>query len=91
MVQVFMGLKQPLLAAAVDVALDAQAGDERQVVDVELSVQMVDFVLEAAGQEPFAFDDDGQAVLVQGPDAHLGRALDLGPEPRDGKGNPPLR
>src|SRR5436309_2939383 len=70
-------LEQALFAAAGDIAFDAQALDDRQPIDVKPAVQVVDFVLQAAGQESFSINHDRQSVLIKRAHADFRSPLNL--------------
>src|SRR3569832_2544154 len=64
---------------------DLQALLEREPVDEELAVEMVDLVLEGAREQALAGHLPRLAVLVEGAHGGLGEALELGVDAGDGE------
>lgn len=70
----------PLLHQAGEFALDADFGDGVEAVDEEDAVEVVDLMLEGAGEEAVGFHGDGFAVEVGVGDFDLAGAADVAAE-----------
>ena len=74
--------REPFL---LDAALDAVARDGIEAVDEEDAIEVIDLVLEHAGQQAPAVKLHGMAIDVLGLDVHPLRARDLGEDPGNRK------